>query len=424
MSDDESSIFKRSNKLNRSTSNLLNLRQDSNETSENLENQAATTSNAQQQKIPPKNPTRNDSDLSSDELDKPTIDNKDIHVTQRRRKPFDIRVKYEVVQDSDVIDSENFNLSTNNLQLERFRDLIEFNVRKSLIPERDLSNWSVDSNMATPIKDITDLIKEYKGEAKYLNGFLKNIDKLWNHIATHEVADKNRFLLVLQLKLSGKAAEAIKDVEFANWEVVKTALKNHIKPPKNIEKAELKLTTVKQLPKEELETYAKRVEELMEDLNKCFELEEGYEVMKKENKRKARKAFENGLINPSLKNKAIARGCSNLKEVVDYVIEQELRLSEFHKYCSVCKMNNHNTVDCRRSNNDNFTSAYSFPKFQKYCSICRMNNHNTVDCSRKSENKMASPSSSSKREVTCYKCNATMPPIVEVLIVVLLDQLA
>lgn len=43
-------------------------------------------------------------------------------------------------------------------------------------------DWSVENIMTgIPIKDITDLIKEYKGEEKDLNSYIKNIDKLWSY---------------------------------------------------------------------------------------------------------------------------------------------------------------------------------------------------------------------------------------------------
>lgn len=261
------------------------------------------------------------------------------------------------MQDLDLLESDGFEVTTETLQINTIKETIEHNLPKSIIPQRRWSDWTLSLSMATPIKDITDLVKEYKWEEKYLNSFIKNIDKLWTHIANHENNDKARFLLVLQLKLVEKAAEATKNVEFNDWATVKKALIDNIKPQKNIEKAELKLTTVKRLPKEERETYAKRVEELLDDLNKCFELEDGYEVMKKENARKARKAFENGLQSSSLKNKAIARGCNNLMEVVDYVIEQELRTSEFkpqtnEKFCYHCKMKYHSTFECKRKPNN------------------------------------------------------------------------
>lgn len=75
--------------------------------------------------------------------------------------------------------------------------------------------------MVIPIKDITDLIKGYKGEENDLNSFIKNIDKLWGHIADYEQADKDRFMLVIQLKLTDKAAYATKKEDFNEWTAVR-----------------------------------------------------------------------------------------------------------------------------------------------------------------------------------------------------------
>lgn len=70
---------------------------------------------------------------------------------------------------------------------------------------------------------------------------------------------------------------------------------DNINPQKNIEKAELKLATIKQASKEDVEKYAKRVEDLLDNLNKSFNFEPGNnDIIRRENDRKARKAFENG----------------------------------------------------------------------------------------------------------------------------------
>lgn len=262
--------------------------------------------------------------------------------------------------------------------------------------------WSIDTNMVIPIKDITDLIKEYKGEEKDLNSFIKNIDKLWGHIADYEQTDKDRFMLVIQLKLTDKAADATKKEDFKEWTAVRKALKENINPQNNIEKAELKLSNIKQKEKEDIEKYAKRVEEALDNFNKSFNLDDENEVLKKENDRKARRAFENGLFDPVLRNKVITRGNKTMKESVDYVIEQELRQTEIpvntptrtptsiptntpmNKFCNYCKMTNHTINDCRRRQyNNNFTNTN--PN-----TTTNPNNPNTT---------------SFKREITCYKCS-------------------
>lgn len=85
---------------------------------------------------------------------------------------------------------------------------------------------------------MTDLIREYDGNEKELRTFIRNIDRLWNYIDDYPIREKNQFMLILQLKLTGKAAEATKDEDFNFWEETKRALTENINPQKNIEKAE------------------------------------------------------------------------------------------------------------------------------------------------------------------------------------------
>lgn len=241
-------------------------------------------------------------------------------------------------------------------------------------------DWSLSSSsiMAPiPIKEITDLIREYDGSEDNLNSFVKNTEKLWTHIADYSDEDKNRFMLILQLKLTNKAAEATKETEFDNWENVKKHLLENINPQINIERAELKLTTVSQDRDENLEQYAKKVEILLHNLNKSFNVAKNDEVIAIENDRKARRSFENGLFNRDLRNKAIARGSKTLKETIDYVIEQELRQFQFKQ--------------------KDFED--------KYCGFCKFKGHTYQECRKKNMNRNASFGNDSKKDVTCYKCN-------------------
>lgn len=219
-------------------------------------------------------------------------------------------------------------------------------------------DWEIDDRMAMPIRDITKLIPEYDGEEKGLDSFVKKINKLWDYIADFEVNERAQFLLVLQLKLTKKAAEAVQNNAFDDWASIRTDLVTKITPHRNTEKSELKLCAIRQKEKEDVETYAKRIEESLETLNRSFSPEDQTAVIKRENDRKARKAFENGLVDSRLKDKAVARGSLTLKEAIDYVIEQELRQSDSRPptiSCTFCKRTGHTFSNCwsRQSPMDN-----------------------------------------------------------------------
>lgn len=123
-----------------------------------------------------------------------------------------IKIRYEYYRGNNLLRK-----SKNDIPIEDFElDLIELNYLIQInlthlhekIKERiarknlndSLSSCSLHSaDMANiPIKDITDLIREYKGEEKDLNTFIKNVDKLWKRIENYEENDKTRFLLILQ----------------------------------------------------------------------------------------------------------------------------------------------------------------------------------------------------------------------------------
>lgn len=340
-------------------------------------------------------------------------------VTQRKKFNTRINISYEIFHDNKSIELDRFSINLNeHKKLENYRPIIESGLKSCFIPLSELDNsqdsgehsenktpynsffnWSIGSNMAAiPIKSITDLIKEYKGDEKELNTFIKNIDKLWNYIATYEQNDKAHFMLVLQLNLTKKAAEATKNTDFNDWADVKKALLENINPQKNVEKAELKLSTVKQLPKEEIEKYAKRVEELMENLNKSLDLEGNNDIIKNQNDRKARKAFENGLIDQKLKNQVISRGTKTLRDSIDYVIEQELRQTELNpnkiieKFCNYCKIKNHDISECRKLQARNSVNSQNFPNKRYSENFSKPNTSENSSNTRKSE-------------IICYKCN-------------------
>lgn len=257
-------------------------------------------------------------------------------------------------------------------------------------------DWELSQSdkMAMPIRDVTRLIPEYDGKEKTLDSFIKKIDKLWTYIAEFDDNDRTQFLLVLQLKLVDKAAEAVQDNEFEDWEAVKTDLIEHITPHRNTEKSELKLCTIKQKFEEDVETYAKRIEDALDTLNRSFSQEDQNETIKKENDRKARKTFENGLNDSRLRNKAISRASNTLKEAVDYVIEQELRYSELKptlspNFCTYCKRPGHTLSECRtRKSPSDYRNAYDKNR----------NSHG--------ENGKVEPNQTTPRaNVICFKCN-------------------
>lgn len=241
--------------------------------------------------------------------------------------------------------------------------------------------------MAMPIRDVTKLIPGYDGKEKMLDSFIKKIDRLWTHIAELEEAEKAQFLLVLHIKLTNKAAEAVQNNTFEDWETVRTALIEKITPHRNTEKSELKLCAIRQNQKENIEVYAKRIEKALDTLNRSFAQEDQNEVIRRENDRRARKTFENGLRDPMLRDKAISRGNSTLKEAIDYIIEQELRYSELEPVSNAAF-----GAHCEQSKHESSEDA---PRklYVESRGTSHEENHNEAEFTPR------------KSKLTCYRCN-------------------
>lgn len=299
---------------------------------------------------------------------------------------FSLNVTFQIFH-KDIILKEEQDIIPLETPIVSIPELVKL-IRNQFDPNlsnRDSIDWNYDQpeKMAMQIRDVTKLIPEYDGNEKTLDSFIKKIDKLWSYIAEFDENDRIQFLLVLQLKLIDKAADAVQQNEFNDWEEVKNDLIERITPHRNTEKSELKLCAIKQQPKEDVETYAQRIEDALDTLNRSFPIENQHEIIKKGNDRKARKTFENGLIDSNLRNKAIARGSDTLKDAVDYVIEQELRHSELKPnavFCTYCKRTNHTYENCRARQAANNGRESRSPR-------------------------TPNPNTSKSKEITCYKCN-------------------
>lgn len=311
----------------------------------------------------------------------------DIHSSKEnitiRKKEHKLRVSLEILEDKNSVEKLENELLLDNpeLSLAGLLENIQNFPNNPDIPikvDEDIEDWQVHEEMAMPIRDITKLIPEFNGEEKNLDIFVKKVNRLWTHIDLYPQNEKNQFLLVLQLKLTDKAAEAVQNNAFENWDNVRESLIENLTPHRNTEKSELKLNSIKQKPNEDIETYARRIQEALDTLNRSFAEDEQNEVIKRENNRKARKAFENGLSDPNLRSKAISKGSVDLKEAIDYTIEQELRFSELKPINSVI------------------------------CTYCKKTNHTINQCRLRSANQKSQnfrPNQSSKKDITCYKCS-------------------
>lgn len=322
---------------------------------------------------------------------------------------FHVKIQYQVCRKGEVLKEKavTLPLADPNIEIPDPLPIFENALNKSQL-NNTIDDWtlSTPSDVSitmgdVPIEVIVSMIQEYSGDERDLNIYINKIDRLWKHIENNPAGEKARFMLTLQINLNDKAAHATKDVEFNDWAIVRQALKTNINPQKNIEKAELKLSAAKQTSQEDVETFAQRISELLDNLNKSFCLDNENDILKRENDRKARKAFENGLVNTDLRNRAIARGNKTFRESVDYVVEQELRQYETRrktpneKFCTYCSLPNHEAFECRkRRSQQNLNNRTSPPT-----------NNNFRNPLVSTNFRRSVPTDLPTHNITCYFCN-------------------
>lgn len=206
------------------------------------------------------------------------------------------------------------------------------------------------------IVEICDLIRDYNGEVNEFNSYARRIDGLWTYLETldadHLEQNHRRFMLILEQRLTGRAAVVLQDVTFDDWPTVRDALRSRL-TTNSVERIEAKMISMKQKHNQSLDDYASKMETLLDELNRSYELNADNQVLRRENDRKARRSFENGLADSRLRERALIRSADTLRDSINYVIGQEITLTTDRQQnfdprtCKICS-GQHFTEDCRK----------------------------------------------------------------------------
>lgn len=172
-------------------------------------------------------------------------------------------------------------------------------------------------------------------------------------------------MLVLEQNLTGRASAVLHDVPFNDWPTVRIALQERLTTHNTVERVEAKIFSLKQRAGEVLEEYAQRAETLLDELNRSYGTDN--DVLRRENDRKTRRSFEQGISNRQLKERAVIRSADTLRDSINYVIGQKVSMfnntisytPRFERTCNFCG-GAHLSQDCRRGRMS--LGNYSRPK--------------------------------------------------------------
>lgn len=291
--------------------------------------------------------------------------------------PFSFFRKRKIENEQKIIESEQKNIETKLISAPK-HSFKKTNVSSGkpvvqTYPKLNFSSnhyldWSLDhspfrqryfqkSDMAQlTIVEICDLIRDYNGEVNEFNSYARRIDGLWGYLDTLDAdqleQNQRRFMLILEQRLTGRAAVVLQDVAFDDWPTVRDALRSRL-TTNSVERIEAKMISMKQKHNQSLDDYASKMETLLDELNRSYELNADNQVLRRENDRKARRSFENGLADSRLRERALIRSADTLRDSINYVIGQEITLTTDRQQnfdprtCKICS-GQHFTEDCRK----------------------------------------------------------------------------
>lgn len=214
---------------------------------------------------------------------------------------------------------------------------------------------------STFLKRLT-AIPELDGDSfENLKKFIEKVDTLYasaiNEIETNELYEQ------MILKINGEARDLIFNLDDVGWSNIKSKLYEHFSHLCNKSLLTTQLENLKQGKEETLAEYAERARKLLNKKNAMYN--KLSPDQKSEYSRMAYKAFNRGIKNDLLRERALTRGASSLEDAIESILDMENdsrnEIPKSELFCRACKMVGHREIDCRRKASDdpilNFVNA-------------------------------------------------------------------
>lgn len=247
-----------------------------------------------------------------------------------------------------------------------------------------------------PLSLLFKFIRPFNGNRNELNTFIQNCNSAFQ-LAQPNQTDKLFFYVAAQL--SSNVVNEIDLPEITNWTQLKNKLKSFYSQFRDLTQLHEELETIKQNYNESVTDFFKRLEKLKNECicaeqNQC-ENPNDISSLKRAIQRTALRRFIlhcKSEISQMLR----ARDINTLNEAFSIALQEEkvlayTRPAPKHKsthYCTICKMNNHSTQNCRKKrinhnpnnfNNPNTSNSNSYDS-NKYCNYCKNKGHVISEC--------------------------------------------
>lgn len=335
--------------------------------------------------------TQTDDDLwfrigkENDELIK-SINSLDIAVDQAKKELFNksTQVNLSNTKPNKILHTENFE---------------DFNLDFLFhIPETKIK---IQSNMAEiGLKEILIGIKPYKGEETELEAFLNRCDL---YVSLTPTALQANLLLIIKANLSGEVLQKIGDVaQYADWNQLKRALRESIKPLFSFAGAQEAILANKQLKTETVRQFGARMKTLLEQINNTKHITDSVTEVKialrKQNERQAIIKYQQNILNPELQRLLATSTLDTLDELIALAAEKEIWIkSSALMKCSICSKTHLEfecTFDEKKAKNGD-SQPNSLQKKDVICSRCKKPGHFASTCYNKMFQTFSRPNSGS-----------------------------
>lgn len=293
-------------------------------------------------------------------------------------------------------------------------------------------------NVGTALK----IVPEFSGESpRDLDRFISCCEIV---VEPLDAPEKLKFIRLLNAKLTGKAHDVLQFNKFESFEELKQELISQFGESKSVESLTYELISVRQDNKEDVRSYANKIEKILSMLDSACIKREGTEAaraIRNLNASTALKSFEEGLREP-IKLVIKASRFKTLKEAINAAVEEEIVVAQRRNLtqsnpssnqnsqaskCNICHKSGHLANNCfkRQSNsnkpngaqfrptnpsvnnsnvnntgfkfnNPNSNEVSNIRKINKFCNYCKYTGHVIDECrKRQHNNNLRSQSSNS-----------------------------
>lgn len=219
------------------------------------------------------------------------------------------------------------------------------------------------------------LIPEFDGSSKKLHKFISSCDIV--HKKLNDEFNEESLIEIILLKLQDNAYDVMQYKQFKNYQELRLELNTQFSETRPIEYLQVELVRAKQLPNEDVKSFAHKIENLLNDLNRACIAREGDDsstIIQNLNATTALKSFEDGLKEPL---QIIIKACrfKKLKEAISKALEEEATLNykmtptnlprtgipmvNYRPNCQICKKIGHTAETCFRRNSNEYGTSKS-----------------------------------------------------------------